>query len=122
MRYLQIVLLGILVVAFGLAGLGKLFQPAMFAEQFAHFGLPGWFAYLTGAVELSGAALIASFNQTRRTIGAAVLAVTMAVATWLHLLHDPFALALPALILMLIAGWAALVPLRAAPDRAPASA
>ncbi len=122
MRYFQIGLLLVLVVTFGAAGLTKLVSAAIFYEQFAHFGLPGWIVYLTGAVELSGAALIASFDETRRRLGAAMLAITMAVATSLHLLYDPFALALPAFLLMLIAGGVALVPLRKHTGRAPAGA
>lgn len=122
MRYLQIGVLAILVAAFAAAGLGKLINPALFHEQFARFGLPDWFVYLTGAIEVSGAALLASFNAALRRLGAGMLAVTMAAAGTLHLLHDPFALALPALILMSLAVWAALVPLRKGVARQPANA
>lgn len=122
MRYLQIIVIALLVVTFGAAGLGKLVYPEVFAAQFAHLGLPGWFVHVTGAVELSGAVLLASFGETRRRLGAAVLAVTMAAAAVLHLLHDPFVLALSALALMLVALWAALVPLRKGADRKVASA
>ncbi len=122
MRYLQIGMLAVLVVAFGAAGFGKLFDAASFQEQFAQFGLPFWFVYVTGAVELLGAALVASFNQARRRFGAGMLAATMAVAGTLHLFHDPFALAVPALVLMTIAAWVALVPLRKAMGREPAGA
>ena len=99
-----------LVAVFGAAGLGKLVSAALFREQFTHFGLPGWWVYLTGAVELLGAALIALFKPALRRIGAALLAATMAVATALHLLHDPIALALPAAALMLLSGYVALTP------------
>ncbi len=122
MRYMQIGMLAVLVVAFGAAGLGKLFNAAMFEEQFAHFGLPEWFVYVTGMVELLGAALVASFNHVRRRLGAVMLSITMAVATLLHLLHDPLALAVPAFALMLIAGGVALLPLRKGMGREPASA
>lgn len=122
MRYLQIGVLAILVAAFAAAGLGKLINPALFHEQFARFGLPDWFVYLTGAIEVSGAALLASFNAALRRLGAGMLAVTMAAAGTLHLLHDPLALALPALILMSLAVWAALVPLRKGVARQPANA
>lgn len=117
MRYLQIGVLVLLVLAFAASGLAKLIDPAPFHEQFSRFGLPAWFVVLTGAVELSGALLLASFGGGRRRLGAGLLAVTMAVAGSLHLIHDPLALALPALLLMLLAGWSALVPLR--PREAP---
>jgi hypothetical protein len=122
MRYLQISALAILVAAFAAAGLGKLIDPAMFHDQFLRFGLPVWFVYLTGTIEVSGAALLASFNAGLRRVGAGVLAVTMAAAATLHLLHDPFALALPALILLALSAWTALVPLRQGVARQPARA
>lgn len=122
MRYLQIGVLVLLVAVFAAAGLAKLIAAPMFHEQFVRFGLPGWFVYLTGAVELSGAALLASFDAARRGLGAGLLAVTMAVAASLHLVHDGFALALPALLLMSLAGWTALVPLRPRIARKPANA
>jgi hypothetical protein len=122
MRYLQIGVLAILVAAFAAAGLGKLIDAATFHEQFARFGLPEGFVYLTGAIELSGAALLASFNAALRRLGAGMLAVTTAAAATLHLLHDPAALALPALILMALAAWTALVPLRKGFARQPAHA
>lgn len=122
MRYLQIGVIALLVVTFAAAGLAKFVAADMFHEQFARFGLPEWIVYLTGAVELSGTALLASFNAAHRLFGAGMLAATMAVAGTLHLLHDPFALALPAFALMLIAGWVALVPLRKGRGREPASA
>ena len=116
-RYVRIILIGALVLAFGAAGLAKLVDPASFQEQFAHFGLPGWWVQVTGAVELLGAALIAIFKQMPRQFGAAMLAATMAVATALHLLHDPIALALPASALMLLAGYVALMPRNEAAPR-----
>lgn len=110
-RYAQIAVLALLVGVFAVAGIAKLVSPAIFQAQFAHFGLPDWFVYATGAVELSGAALIASFNETRRRVGSGLVATTMAVGSLLHLQHDPFPLAVPALALMLLAGWTALAPL-----------
>lgn len=110
-RYGQIAAITVLALAFGAVGLAKLTNPAMFQDQFAGFGLPNWFVFVTGAVELLAAALIASFNEVRRRFGAAMLAVTMAVATSLHVIHDPLAMALPAFALMLLAGYVALVPL-----------
>lgn len=106
-RYIRIAAIVALVLAFAAAGVGKLIDPASFREQFAHFGLPGWWVPVTGAVELLGAALIALSSRAPRRFGAAMLAATMAAATALHLLHDPIALALPASALMLLAGYVA---------------
>ncbi len=108
-RYMRIAAIVALVLVFGAAGLAKLVAAASFREQFVHFGLPEWWVYVTGAVELLGAALIALSKQAPRRFGAAMLAATMAVAAALHLLHDTIALALPALTLMLLAGYVAMI-------------
>ena len=121
-RYMRRAAIVALVLLFGAAGLAKLIDPASFGEQFAHLGLPDWWIPVTGAVELLGAALIALFQQTPRRVGAAMLAATMAVATALHLVHDPIALAWPAMALMLLAGYLALIPPKAGASRGPAVA
>ena len=107
-RYGRIAAIVVLVLVFGSAGLFKLVNAAAFGEQFAHLGLPEWWVPVTGVVELLGAALIALFKGLPRRFGAALLAATMAMATGLHLLHDPVALALPASALLLLAGYVAL--------------
>lgn len=101
-----------LALIFGAAGFAKLVNPGMFEDQFARFGLPVWFVLATGAVELLGAALIGFFDDPYRRSGAALLALAMAVATSLHLIHDPLALALPAFALMLLSAYVALAPRR----------
>jgi uncharacterized membrane protein YphA (DoxX/SURF4 family) len=121
-RYMRVAAILLLVVAFGVAGLAKLLEPAAFQEQFAHFGLPKWWVPVTGVVELLGAALIALFKRLPRRFGAALLAATMAMAITLHLLHDPIALALPALALLLLAGCVALIPRNQGATRALAGA
>lgn len=109
-RYLGIAAIAALVLVFGAAGLTKLVAAALFAEQFAHFGLPHWWIYVTGGVELVSALLIAFTKGLPRRFGAATLAATMAVATALHVTHDPIGQALPALMLMLLAGYVASMP------------
>jgi hypothetical protein len=121
-RYLRVAAIVALVAAFGAAGLGKLVDPALFREQFEHLGLPEWWVPLTGAVELLGAALVATFNHALRRLGASILAATMAVATALHMLHDPIVLALPAALLMLLAGYVATIPRVQGADRGLAGA
>jgi uncharacterized membrane protein YphA (DoxX/SURF4 family) len=108
-RYAGLAAIAALVLIFGAAGFAKLVNAASFQEQFAHFGLPYWWIWVTGTVELLGCALIALFKRLPRSLGAAMLATTMAVATGLHLMHDPFALALPAFGLMLLAGYVAFI-------------
>ncbi len=114
-RLTQITARIVLVLAFGASGLAKLLAPAMFAEMFAHLELPLWFILVTGSVEILGAALIASFKESPSRLGAGLLAATMAVATALHLVHDPAPMALPATALLLLAAWVALDPLRKRP-------
>ena len=121
-RYGRIAAIVAVVLVFGAAGLFKLVNPAAFGEQFAHLGLPHWWVGVTGVVELLGATLIALFRGLPRRFGAALLVATMAVATGLHLLHDPIALALPALALLLLAGHVALQSHNGPPTRAVAGA
>jgi len=116
-RYGRIAAVVVLVLVFGAAGLFKLVNAAAFREQFAHLGLPDWWIPVTGAVELLGAALIALSKELPRQFGAAMLAATMAVATALHLLHDPIALALPASALLLLAAYVALISRTAGAER-----
>lgn len=111
-RYLRVGAIVALVLAFGAAGAAKLVDAASFGSMFAHLGLPEWWVTVTGAVELLGATLMALFKEVMRQLGAAMLATTMAVAAALHLIHDPFMLALPALGLMLLAVYLAF-PVRA---------
>lgn len=109
-RYVRSAAIVALVLVFGAAGVTKLVAAGLFHEQFAHFGLPAWWVQVTGAVELAGAALIALPKPAFRRSGAMLLAATMAVAAGLHLVHDPIALALPAVALMLLAGYVATMP------------
>lgn len=118
MRYMRTAAIVALVLVFGASGLAKLVAAASFRDQFLHFGLPEWWVYVTGAVELLSAALIALSNQAPRRFGVAMLAATMAVATALHLLHDPIVLALPAFLLMLVAGYVAVMLRNEAATRA----
>jgi uncharacterized membrane protein YphA (DoxX/SURF4 family) len=108
----------VLAVIFAGAGLAKLVAPAMFHDQFEAFGLPPWFVFATAAVELLGAALVAFTGGMRRRSGAVLLACAMAVASFLHVLHDPLAMSLPAFALLLLAAYVALSPSRRTPGEA----
>ncbi len=109
-RSMQISAIALLVLVFAASGLAKLAYAASFQEQFAHFGLPGWMIVVTAILEVTGAGLITLSIRGLRRFGAVMLAATMAVATALHLLHDPIALALPAAALMLLALYVASIP------------
>ncbi len=74
---------GLLALAFAGAASGKLFgQPEMVA-LFDAIGVGQWFRYVTGLVELAGAALI--LIPKTRVIGAGLLAGTMLGAITAHL-------------------------------------
>ncbi len=74
------ILLGLL---FLFAGGEKLWDPVGHAEEFAHWGYPLWFVYVTGIIEVVGG--IALFIPTGRFIGVILLSVTMVGASMTHL-------------------------------------
>lgn len=74
-------------------------------EEFAAYGLPGWFMWLVGALKLtSAAALIFGIWLPKVIFPSAVgLVVLMAGAITLHLrAGDPFVKFVPALIMLLL--------------------
>jgi hypothetical protein len=73
---------------FVVGGLTNLFAPASIREDFARWGFPGWFHYLTAACELSSAALIA-FRPTRIAGTALASAIMVSAATTL-ILHGEY--------------------------------
>ncbi|MDX1611357.1 MAG: DoxX family protein [Candidatus Thermoplasmatota archaeon] len=94
--------LTLLSLAFLFFGGTKLAGAEMHIENFASWGYPTWFVYVTGAIEVLGAALII-FPATR-WIGGGLLAATMAGAVTTHIAHAEWAaLALP-LVLLAITG------------------
>ena len=74
------VLLGIL---FLFAGGEKLWNPTGHAEEFAHWGYPLWFVYVTGIIELVGG--ICLLIPMGRFLGVILLSVTMVGASITHL-------------------------------------
>lgn len=73
-------------------GYPKLFvHPRSSAAWFAHHGFPGYFAYISGVLELFGGLMLIAGLFTR--VAALLLAIEMAVALWkVHgLLSDPLA-------------------------------
>jgi putative oxidoreductase len=79
---------GLLALAFVGAASGKLLGKPEMVGLFEAIGVGQWFRYVTGFVELSGAALI--LVPKTRVIGAGLLAGTMlgAIATHLFVLHN----------------------------------
>ena len=73
----------LLTLLFILSGVGKISNPAGAAKMFEHFGYPGWFGMVIGAVEImSGIALLI---PRLSTYAAGVLGVVMLGAIVSHL-------------------------------------
>ncbi|KFI24869.1 DoxX family protein [Paenirhodobacter enshiensis] len=67
-------------------GLFNIIAPPMLAAEYAHWGYPSWFHYITGLCELSAAALMA-FPPTRLPGGVlamAVMAAAVITVLWHH--------------------------------------
>ena len=90
------------------AGGAKLAGLAVMQLMFDDWGLPVWFMYFTGLVEVGGAAALLAKGTVVGFAGAVLLAATMVVGTGIHLTHDPFYQALPALALTALLAWLAL--------------
>jgi putative oxidoreductase len=74
---------GLLALTFAAAASGKLLGQPEMVGLFDAIGVGQWFRYVTGVVELTGAALI--LVPKTRVIGAGLLAGTMLCAIALHL-------------------------------------
>lgn len=88
---------GLLALAFAGAGGAKLYGVPMLVEEFQHIGLGQWFRYVTGALELLGAALI--LLPSLAAFGAVLLICIMMGATVTHLFVIGGS-AVPALVLL----------------------
>ena len=84
MTYLSLALRILLTLVFVGAGGAKLLGAEMMVATFEQIGLGQGFRYLTGAIEVVGAALL--WLRGRNVIGAAVLGGTMVGAVLTHLL------------------------------------
>ena len=95
-------------LAFRAAGGSKLAGAAMQVETFQHLGLPVWFMYLTGAIEVAAALLLV--QRRTRFAGASILVGTMLGAITANLVAAvPVSKAMPAFILLAAVvsiGWA----------------
>ncbi|MFK7861681.1 MAG: DoxX family protein [Granulosicoccus sp.] len=100
MKYLSIGLRTLLTVAFVGAGLAKLTGVQMMVDTFDAIGVGQWFRYLTGIIEVGGAALL--WLPGRQVLGAALLGVTMVGAVLAHIFVLGAAEGVPAIVLGLI--------------------
>lgn len=101
---LIIILQVILALGFLMFGWMKFTSEDM-VKGFDHFGLPQWFRVVTGIVEWAGALLLIAgiWLTPLATIGAALLAITMAGAILTHIrAKDPLTGSIMPLILMLL--------------------
>jgi len=75
---LTYILQGILAIMFLFAGFGKVTGIKMHVEAFNHLRLPQWFRFVTGIVELAGAALliVGYWASTFATAGALIFSIT----------------------------------------------
>jgi len=74
------ILVGLLFLA---SGAGKIANPAGTAKLFAHFGYPGWFATVIGAVEILGG--IGLVIPRVASVASGVLSAVMLGAIFSHL-------------------------------------
>lgn len=99
MTYLSLGLRGLLTFAFVGAGGAKLAGAEMMVASFDQVGLGQWLRYVTGIIEIAGAALL--WVPRKQAIGAALLGGTMVGAVMTHwFILGPSAL--PAIILGLL--------------------
>lgn len=82
-KYGLIAIKGLLTIAFVAAGLAKLSGAEMMVQTFEAVGVGQWFRYVTGAIEICGAALL--WLRGREIFGAGLLGCTMAGAVLAHL-------------------------------------
>ncbi len=92
----------ILLSVFLMTGVAKLLGDSDMAANFARWGYPLWFMYVAGGMEVAGAVL-AGIPQTRLT-GALLLGIVMIGAVGTHLVSGETKEAIPACILLIIAG------------------
>jgi len=103
MRIAVIIVKVLLSFAFVAAGAAKLLGVPMMVETFETIGVGQWFRYLTGIIEVGGAALL--WVPRRQGYGAAVLGGTMVGAVLAHLFVLGAASTLPAVVLGLLSAF-----------------
>jgi len=95
------IVITLLAVSMGAAGIGKLMGVEMLHQSFANMGLPLWFGYFIGACEVLGA--VALFVKKLSALAASGLTVIMLGAIGYHITFDPIVMAVPAIVLAALA-------------------
>jgi len=93
--------------AFFVAGsLGNIFGPRSIIEEYARWGYPSWFHFVTGSLELTTAALLVW--APTRLWGAALGCTVMCAALGTVIIHGEYGHAAPPLVvagLAIVVGW-----------------
>lgn len=100
------ILAWLLAAFFIVGGIGNIFASEAIRADYARWGYPGWFPYLTGALELTAAALIA--YRPLRIWGAGLAVAIMLAATGTVLRHGEYGHAIAPLVVLgvtLVVGW-----------------
>lgn len=100
------ILTWVLVAFFIIGGVVNGIAPKKVQDEYARWGYPGWFNYVTAASELLTAVLL--FFPTTRVLGAVLGVAVMAGAVATVLRHREYAHAVPptiVLILTVACGW-----------------
>jgi putative oxidoreductase len=82
-KYSLLAIKALLTLAFVAAGAAKLAGAEMMVQTFDAVGVGQWFSYVTGVIEIGGAALL--WVRGRQLIGAGLLCSTMIGAVLTHL-------------------------------------
>ncbi len=106
----------LLAALFLMAGVSKLLGAEAHVEHFAHWGYPGWFRIVVGAVETISAVLL--IVPRTLALGAGGIATIMLGATYTHLFRvdDEAQSALFTMTLLVLTGAAAYLRSRPAPS------
>lgn len=100
-RVIEIGLWVLLALFYLFAGGSKLLNPGAHIENFAHWGYPVWFLYLTGGIEVVSAVFL--FMPKVRWYGVLLLSATMIGAVLTHLRAGEMrALPIPLVLLFLL--------------------
>ena len=99
-KYLLLTVSILLGLAFLGAGGSKLAGAQMHVENFARWGYPAWFQYVTGLIEVLGALMI--FLPSTRFHGAIMLVCTMVGAVATHLNAGEVSMIGAPLVLMIL--------------------
>jgi len=100
------VLVGLLVAFFVFGGLANLVGPKVISDEYARWGYPAWFHFVTGVLEVATAALL-PFPETRR-VGIVLGCCVMLAAVGTVILNREYAHAIPGLVvlgLLAFVGW-----------------